>query len=102
VIEDAKRIPAVKGTPQGAVIRGLHSARNEATAHDRGVKRVCIPIAARNAPSGSANKRSAGSSKDRNGGPVAKGRISLLKRRHGLRRCIYWGDSGMKHESAWG
>ena len=25
-----------------------------------------------------------------------EGRISVLKRRHGLRRCIYRGDAGMK------
>ena len=75
---------------------GFFSARNEAAAHERGVKRVSIP----NLSSKSAERKALqkkrwfrNAQKWRTG---CEGRISLLKRRHGLRRCLYKGLSGMK------
>lgn len=75
---------------------GFFSARNEAAAYERGVKRVSIP----NLSSKSADRRALQkkrwfrkAQKWRTG---CEGRISLLKRRHGLRRCLYKGLSGMK------
>ncbi|MGH8760171.1 MAG: ISNCY family transposase [Burkholderiales bacterium] len=75
---------------------GFFSARNEAGAHDRGVKWVAIP----NRSSKSAERKKLqkkrwfrNAQKWRTG---AEGRISLLKRRHGLNRCRYKGPSGIK------
>ena len=74
----------------------FYSAKNEATAHDRGVQRVCIP--SRNTKSAERKREQKkrwfkAGQKWRTG---SEGRISVLKRRHGLRRCLYRGDSGMK------
>jgi IS5 family transposase len=74
---------------------GFFSARNEADAHERGVKRVAIP----NLSTKSAERRALhrkrwfrNAQKWRTG---CEGRISLLKRRHGLNRCRYKGHSGI-------
>jgi IS5 family transposase len=74
---------------------GFFSARNEAAAYERGVKRVAIP----NLSTKSAERRALhrkrwfrNAQKWRTG---CEGRISLLKRRHGLNRCRYKGPSGI-------
>jgi transposase, IS5 family len=74
---------------------GFYSAKNEAAAKAKGVKRVCIP----NRASKSATRK--GEQKKRwfrNGQKWrtgCEGRISVSKRRHGLNRCRYRGDDGM-------
>jgi IS5 family transposase len=73
------------------------SQRNENAAHARGVKRVAIPN--RSAKRGTQRKRLEkkrwfrNAQKWRTG---CEGRISLLKRRHGLNRCRYSGLPGIK------
>ncbi len=74
---------------------GFFSARNEAAAYERGVKRVAIP----NLSTKSAERRALhkkrwfrNAQKWRTG---CEGCISLLKRRHGLNRCRYKGPSGI-------
>ena len=42
------------------------------------------------------NRKNGGSATGKNGARDAKGRISVAKRRHGLNRCRYKGDRGMK------
>jgi IS5 family transposase len=74
---------------------GFFSAKNEAAAHERGVKRVCIPSRSTKSADRKREQKSAGSSKARNGGRL-RGRISVVKRRHGPRRCLYKGNDGMK------
>jgi IS5 family transposase len=75
---------------------GFFSARNDANAHERGVTRVAIP----NLGTKSTERRALqkkrwfrNAQKWRTG---CEGRISLLKRRHGLNRCRYKGTAGMK------
>ena len=72
------------------------SAANEATAHTLGVTRVCVP---------NANTKSAARKRDqkkrwfKNGQKWrtgCEGRISVVKRRHGLNRSRYKGEDGMK------
>lgn len=72
------------------------SGANETAAHALGVTRVCIP---------NANTTSAARKKDqktrwfKNGQKWrtgCEGRISVVKRRHGLNRSRYKGDGGMK------
>lgn len=72
------------------------SQRNETVAHARGVKRVAIP----NRSSKSAQRKRLqkkrwfrNAQKWRTG---CEGRISLLKRRHGLNRCHYKGMPGIQ------
>jgi len=75
---------------------GFYSAKNEAAAKAKGVKRVCIP----NRSSKSATRRREQKKRwFRNGQKWrtgCEGRISVVKRRHGLSRCRYKGDAGMK------
>ena len=74
----------------------FYSAKNEAAAKAKGVKRVCIP----NRSTKSAKRRSEQKKRwFRNGQKWrtgSEGRISVAKRRHGLRRCRYKGFDGMQ------
>jgi IS5 family transposase len=75
---------------------GFFSAANEAAAEKMGVKRVSIPS------SGTPGKQRKAKQKTRWFKQLQKwrtgceGRISVLKRRHGLRRSRYKGAAGMK------
>ena len=73
------------------------SLRNEAGAHSQGVRRVAIP---NRSPHRSSERKKfekkrwfRNAQRWRTG---SEGRISLLKRRHGLNRCRYKGQDGMK------
>lgn len=72
------------------------STKNEAAAHALGVKRVSIP----NRSSKSEERKKLQKKRwFRNGQKWrtgSEGRISLVKRRHGLNRCRYKGQQGMK------
>lgn len=75
---------------------GFYSAKNEAAAKAKGVKQVCIPNYNGKNP---ARKREQKKRWFRNGQrwrSGCEGRISVSKRRHGLNRCRYRGDDGMK------
>ncbi len=75
---------------------GFYSTKNEAAAKAKGVKRVCIPnYNSKN----TARKPEQKKRWFRNGQlwrSGCEGRISVSKRRHGLNRCRYLGDNGMK------
>jgi IS5 family transposase len=75
---------------------GFYSAKNEAAAKEKGVKRVCVP----NRSTKSAERRREQKKRwFRNGQKWrtgCEGRISVIKRRHGLDRSRYKGDAGMK------
>jgi transposase, IS5 family len=75
---------------------GFYSGKNESTAKAKGVKRVCIP----NRSTKSAERRREQKKRwFRNGQKWrtgCEGRISVVKRRHGLDRCRYKGEVGMK------
>jgi len=68
---------------------GFASRSNERAAQDRGVRHVVLPRQPREARSRAARA----ALRWRTG---SEGRISALKRRHGLRRCRYRGVSGMQ------
>jgi transposase, IS5 family len=75
---------------------GFYSAKNEEAAKAKGVKRVCIPNRSSKSPE---RKRLQKKRWFRNGQKWrtgCEGRISVVKRRHGLTRCRYKGDAGMK------
>jgi transposase, IS5 family len=74
----------------------FYSAKNEAAAKAKGVKRVCIP---NRSTKSLERKREQKKRWFRNGQKWrtgCEGRISVAKRRHGLNRCRYKGDDGMK------
>src|SRR6516162_1111286 len=74
----------------------FYSGKNEAAAKAKGVKRVCVP----NRSTKSAERRREQKKRwFRNGQKWrtgSEGRVSVTKRRHGLNRCRYKGDDGMK------
>jgi transposase, IS5 family len=74
----------------------FYSAKNDAQAKAMGVKRVSVPNRSTKSP---ARKREQKKRWFRNGQKWrtgCEGRISVTKRRHGLNRCRYKGDRGMK------
>jgi len=74
---------------------GFYSAKNEVAAKAMGVKRVCVPNRSTKSPE---RKREQKKRWFRNGQKWrtgCEGRISVVKRRHGLDRCRYKGFVGM-------
>ena len=75
---------------------GFHSAQNQAAAQQKGVERVCIP---NHSTKNAERKREQKKRWFRNGQKWrtgCEGRISVLKRRHGLNRSRYKGTDGVK------
>src|SRR6516164_6904631 len=73
-----------------------YSAKNEMAVKAKGGKRGCIPNRSTKSPE---RKREQKKRWFRNGQKWrtgCEGRISVIKRRHGLSRCRYKGDAGMK------
>lgn len=75
---------------------GFYSAKNEAIAHDKGVKRVCIPNRSTKSAERKREQKKRWFKQGQKWRTGCEGRISVLKRRHGLRRCLYKGDDGMR------
>jgi len=75
--------------------RGFSSAANEQAATDRGVRRVILPRRGPKSPTRRAHERQAWFRRGQRWRVGCEGRISVVKRRHGLRRCRYHGTDGM-------
>ena len=75
--------------------RGFSSAANEQAATDRGVRRVILPRRGPKSPARRAYERQAWFRRGQRWRVGCEGRISVIKRRHGLRRCRYHGTDGM-------
>jgi IS5 family transposase len=75
--------------------RGFSSARNEQAAIDRGVRRVVLPRQGAKSPARRNHERQHWFRRGQRWRVGCEGRISVLKRRHGLRRCRYRGVDGM-------
>jgi transposase, IS5 family len=75
--------------------RGFSSAANEQAATQRGVRRVILPRRGPKAPARRAYERQAWFRRGQRWRVGCEGRISVIKRRHGLRRCRYHGTRGM-------
>jgi IS5 family transposase len=76
--------------------RGFASAANEAAAIARGVRRVVLPNNGPRSPARRAHERQRWFRRGQRWRVGSEGRISVLKRRHGLRRCLYHGAHGME------
>lgn len=74
--------------------RGFSSARNEEAAWARGVRRVILPRPGRKTPARRTYERQRWFRRGQRWRVGCEGRISVLKRRHGLRRCRYRGADG--------
>jgi IS5 family transposase len=75
--------------------RGFSSARNEQAAVERGVRRVVLPRSGPKSPARRAYEHQRWFRRGQRWRVGCEGRISVLKRRHGLRRCRYHGVAGM-------
>ena len=74
----------------------FYSAKNEAAANAQGVKRVCIPNRSTKSPERKREQRKRWFRNGQKWRTGCEGRISVVKRRHGLDRCRYKGNAGMK------
>jgi len=75
--------------------RGFSSAANERAATERGVRRVILPRRGPKSPARRAYEHQRWFRRGQRWRVGCEGRISVLKRRHGLDRCRYHGDEGM-------
>jgi transposase, IS5 family len=74
----------------------FYSHSNETAAHARGVKRVAIPNRSTKSPERKKLQKKRWFRNAQKWRTGSEGRISLLKRRHGLNRSRYKGTSGMR------
>ena len=75
---------------------GFYSAKNAAKAQQIGVKRVSVPSRSTKSAELKREQKKRWFKKGQKWRTGCEGRISVLKRRHGLNRCRYKGISGMK------
>jgi IS5 family transposase len=75
---------------------GFYSASNEALAKAKGVKRLCIPNRSTKSRERKRAQKKRWFRQGQKWRTGCEGRISVVKRRHGLDRCRYKGDAGMK------
>jgi transposase, IS5 family len=79
-----------------AADNGFFSAKNEAAAHQKGVKRVSIPNRSTKSEARRQTQKKRWFKNGQKWRTGCEGRISLLKRRHGLRRSLYKDEAGLK------
>jgi len=75
---------------------GFYSQANEKALEAKGVKRVSIPNRNTKSAARRTHQKQRWFKNGQRGRTGCEGRISVLKRRHGLRRCLYRGADGMK------
>ena len=75
---------------------GFYSAKNVAKAEEMGVKRVSVPNRSTKSAARRQYQKQRWFKKGQKWRTGCEGRISLLKRRHGLRRSLYKKAAGMK------
>ena len=75
---------------------GFFSAANESKAEQMGVKRVSIPSHDTKSPARKLRQKQRWFKKLQKWRTGCEGRISVLKRRHGLRRSLYRGSDGIQ------
>jgi IS5 family transposase len=84
-----------------AADRRVHSPANEALAAAAGVRRVCLPQPGHRTPARLAHERQRWFRRAQRWRGGIEGRISLLLRRFGLRRCRDRGADGMERWVGW-
>jgi IS5 family transposase len=87
---------------QASADRGLSSEPNEKLAHDLGVRHVVIPTRGYRSKARIQHEHKTWFVKGRHWHAGVEGRISVLKRAHGLGRCLAHGLSGFHCWVGWG
>ena len=87
---------------QASADRGVQSAPNEIYARQQGVKRVILPKAGHKSAQRRQHERQAWFRRGRRYQAGIEGRISVLKRKHGLDRCLNHGQDGFARWVGWG
>jgi IS5 family transposase len=82
--------------------RGVYTADNEHRAQHLGVKRVAIPYAGRASPQRRHLERASWFRRGFRFRAGIEGRISVLRRRFGLARCLAHGEAGLGRWVGWG
>lgn len=108
--EDEQWVPAIDhhieqfGRPpwQASADRGLYSPDNETYATHRGVKRVILPMTGRKDDARRRYEQQAWFKRGRHFHAGVEGRISVLKGKHQLDRCLDHGDDGFDKWVGWG
>jgi IS5 family transposase len=75
---------------------GFYSADNEAELQKMGVRQISVPNRSTKSPERRRHQKKRSFRRGQKWRTGAEGRISVLKRRHGLNRCRYRGDAGMQ------
>src|SRR5260370_10430912 len=84
------------GRQRVAADAGFCWAKNGGAAKALGVKRVCITNRSTKSPERKREQKKRWFRNGKKWRTGCEGRISVVKRRHGLDRCRYKGDAGMK------
>ena len=87
---------------QASADRGVHSADNEAFAAELGVKRIVLPKPGRKSETRRQYERQRWFWRGRRFHAGVEGRISVIKRKHGLDRCRNRGQDGFERWVGWG
>ncbi len=82
--------------------RKVYSRDGEGYARDQGVRRVVLPRSGRSSTERMAYEQQLWFRRGRRWRTGIEGRISVLKRRHKLARCLYHGPEGMERWVGWG
>jgi IS5 family transposase len=102
--DSALLVPAVEAHQQQlgktpkmvAADAGFYSAANEKALQEMGVRRISVPNRNTRSEERRRMQKSRWFRRGQNWRTGCEGRISALKRRHGLRRCLYRGFAGMQ------
>jgi IS5 family transposase len=82
--------------------RGLYSPANEAYARQQGVKRIILPKPGRKSAARKQHEAQSWFKRGRRFHAGVEGRISVVKRKHGLDRCLDHGEEGFDKWVGWG
>jgi len=74
----------------------FYSAANERELEVMGVKQISVPNRSTKSPERRRHQKKRSFRRGQKWRTGSEGRISVLKRRHGLNRCRYRGDAGMQ------
>jgi IS5 family transposase len=87
---------------QASADRGLYSTANEKFAHKMGVEHAILPKPGYKSQLRKEHERQDWFVSGRKWHAGVEGRISVLKRAHGLGRCLDHGEAGFQHWVGWG
>ena len=87
---------------QASADRGVFSADNETEANSRGIKRVVLPKPGKKSEKRRQHEKQPWFRSARKWHAGVEGRISVLKRRYHLDRCLYQGQDGFHRWVGWG